>query len=49
MRKTPPPPPKVNLGQMIDQMGPGEIREINQQLTHYQIKPKSAFQPTEGQ
>jgi len=48
LRKTPAPPPRLNVGQLVDQMTPEQIREINGQLVHYQIKQKSTF-PSEGQ
>jgi len=48
LRKTPAPPPRLNVGQLVDQMTPEQIREINGQLVHYQIQQKSTF-PSEGQ
>ena len=39
--------PKLTLSQEIDTLNDEQIREINQQMVHYQIKPKKTF-PSEA-
>ena len=38
---------KLTLSQEIDKLSNEQIREINQQMVHYQIKPKTTF-PSEA-